>query len=176
MTVHLPTQGSRQDSIQALLSTDPILSYQWRTHRREPALEEREPSWVLGQVVAHVMAPRWLWALETDVGHRRVFSANRWRHWDRPYARMLLDTRPYHWPVFHQRTAEDLRSLVEPWWSSTPIEQNAFFEGLEEGMASVTATQLRTTDPQVVQALQQALAHTLGCFKASLDSTPASQH
>ena len=159
---------------QDLVNGDPVLLRAWKAQQAEfgpgraPAAAGSSSLW-LGHLVGRVAGPRWLWALETDVGHRRVLSWNRLRHWDRPYARMALDTRPQHWPALYRRGALDLAQLVSPWWGRYPVGREAFVAGVREGMEAVILERLRTNEPAVVAAMRQAVDRIVSGFEPTLD-------
>lgn len=159
---------------QDLVNGDPVLLQAWKAQPAEfrqgpaPAAAGSSSRW-LGHLVGRVAGPRWLWALETDVGHRRVFSWNRLRHWDIPYARMALDTRPQHWPALCRRGALDLAQLVASWWGRYPVEHEEFVAGVREGMEAVILERVRTDEPAVVAAMGQAVERIVSGFEPTLD-------
>lgn len=144
----------------------PSLRESLRALRKERHPLSDNPSRLLGQTVGRFVAPKWLWILEIDVFHRRVFSWNRLRYWDHPYARMLLDTRPSAWDALCRQCSEELIKTVRPLLATTPlVDAGLFGEGLRESLLAVLMRSLRTQAPAPHEVLhlwvEQSLAGAL---------------
>ena len=140
----------------------PSLRESLRALRKERHPLSDHPSRLLGQTVGRFVAPKWLWILETDVFHRRMFSWNRLRYWDHPYARMLLDTRPSAWDALCQQCSEELSKTVDPLLTTTPsVDPRLFWEGVKESLLAVAVPALRTAASEPQEALHRWVEQSL---------------
>ncbi len=155
------TEELRLQWAQALVSGPSALRLFWSALRKDGQEVDAREDRLLGQALGAMLAPRLLWALETDVLHRRLFSWNRLRHWDRPYARMLLDTKPKHWLSLCQRTARELTPHLKRALPSVTLAPDQFFPALAVALESHALVELRSQEPGPMEALERWLGDSL---------------
>lgn len=154
-------------SVSQAIEATPWLKEALRSLKKEGFVPSTDPHRLLGQSAGRFLAPRWLWLLQTDVFHRRVFSWNRIRYWDHPYARMLLDTRPQHWTPLCQRAAKDFQERLGPVLSGLDVNQDVFHEGVSEALHAFARPALRTSDAKPQAALERWLNQSLAASRAA---------